>query len=101
MKLALEVGKVYSFKLNSGEEMIGKVESLDVDLVQLNEPVSVAPGPQGIGLVPSMFTSDRHQTVSLNTNSVSLFAITDEEVRMKYVQATTGISVPEKKLILG
>jgi hypothetical protein len=101
MKLALEIGKVYTFKLNSGEELIAKVESQNEYSVQLNEPVSVAPGPQGIGLVPSLFTGDRHENASLNINSVSLFVITDEEVRMKYVQATTGITVPEKKLILG
>jgi len=51
--------------------------------------------------VPSMFTGDRHSVVSLNTHNVALYALTDEEVRMKYIQATTGIKVPEKKLILG
>lgn len=101
MKLDIEPGKVYSFKITSGEELIGKVESVSDDAVNLNEPVSVAPGPQGLGLVPSMFTGDRHKNVSLNINSVTLFTETDEEVRMKYVQATTGIKVPEKKLILG
>lgn len=101
MKLAIEIDKVYSFKLNSGEELIGKVHLQHDNIVELTEPVSVAPGPQGLGLVPSMFTGDRHTTVSLNTNNVALFALTDEEVRMKYIQATTGIKVPEKKLILG
>jgi hypothetical protein len=27
--------------------------------------------------------------------------LTDESVRMKYIEATTGIKVPEKKILVG
>jgi hypothetical protein len=48
-----------------------------------------------------MFTADPKETVRLNINSVSIYSLTDDSVRMKYIEATTGIKVPEKKLILG
>jgi hypothetical protein len=54
-----------------------------------------------MGLVPSMFTADPKEEIRLNTNSVSLVSKTDDSVKMKYIEATTGIKVPEKKLILG
>ena len=101
MQIALETGKVYTFKLNSGEEMIAKVEQAGGDWITVTEPVSVAPGPQGMGLVPSLFTADIQQEVRLNTSSISLCCRTDDSVCMKYLEATTGIKVPEKKLILG
>ena len=101
MQLALQTGSVYTFKLNSGEEMVAKVKQSSDDWIIVEEPVSIAPGPQGMGLVPSMFTADPAEEIKLNTNSISLFALTDDSVRMKYIEATTGIKVPEKKLILG
>jgi hypothetical protein len=100
--MTLEVGKVYTFKLNSGEEVIAKYSCEAVgDYISVTDPVSVAPGPQGMGLVPSMFTADPGQSVTINTNSIAMYCETDDSVRMKYVEATTGIKVPDKKLILG
>lgn len=100
--MTLEVGKVYTFKMNSGEEMIAKVQAEVVgNYVNVVDPVSVAPGPKGMGLVPSMFTADPDDSVTINTNSVSMYCLTEDSVKMKYIEATTGIQVPEKKLILG
>ena len=99
--MQLESGQVYTFKMNSGEEMIAKIKDSAGDWITLEEPVSVAPGPQGMGLIPALFTSDPAEEIKLNTNSVSLVSKTDDSVKMKYLEATTGIKVPEKKLILG
>ena len=99
---SIETGKVYTFKLNSGEEVIAKVSSIcEENYVELVDPVSVAPGPQGMGLVPSMFTADPDKGVRLNMNCVAIHAQTDDSVRMKYIEATTGIKVPEKKIVMG
>ena len=100
--MKLEINKVYTVKLNSGEELITKVVSIsDWPFVLISEPVSIAPSPQGMGLVPSMFTSEPKENAVINMNSVSLYAPTEESVRFKYTEATTGIKLPEKKLILG
>lgn len=99
--MTLETGKVYTFKLNSGEELIAKVLVNGPDGIEIENPVSVAPGPQGMGLVPSLFTADPDKNVLLNMHNVVLHCITDDTVRMKYLEATTGIKVPDKKLILG
>lgn len=100
-QLSLESNQVYTFKMNSGEEMVAKVKQSGGDWIILEEPVSIAPGPQGMGLVPSLFTADPKEEIKLNINSVSLVSRTDDSVKMKYLEATTGIKVPEKKLILG
>lgn len=100
----IQANQTYSFKLNSGEELIARVKQLgtqDDPWFYLESPVSVAPGPQGMGLVMSMFTSEPKESTRLNINNVAMYAPTEEAVRMKYLEATTGIKVPEKKLILG
>jgi hypothetical protein len=48
-----------------------------------------------------MFTADPKGEYRLNTNSISIYAVTDASVKNKYVEATTGIKLPEKKLVLG
>ena len=101
MQLVAETGKVYTFKLNSGEELIAKVSAESDGWLEIEHPVSVAPGPQGMGLVPSLFTADPEERLQLNTSSVSLYTLTDDPVKMKYIEATTGIKIPEKKIILG
>ena len=101
MQVSIKPNTVYSFKLNSGEELIAKVIQAGGDFIQIEEPVSIAPSPQGMGLVPSVFTADPKGEFRLNTNSVSIFSETEDAVRMKYLEATTGIKVPDKKLILG
>jgi monoamine oxidase len=98
-----EINKVYTFKLNSGEEMVAKVVAapIQAEYVKIEDPVSIAPGPQGMGLVPSMFTADLGTEIRLNIASVAMYALTEDGVRMKYLEATTGIKVPEKKIVLG
>ena len=100
-QIALTPNTVYTFIMNSGEEMVAKVKQSGGEWIVLEDPVSIAPGPQGMGLVPSLFTADPQEEIQLNTSSVSLVSKTDDSVRMKYLEATTGIKVPEKKILVG
>lgn len=99
--MTIKVGEIYTFKLTSGEEVLGKVLEVQDNYVSLKDPVSVAPGPQGLGLMQSMFTADPKDPARLNINNVTIYALTDESVKAKYIEATSGIIVPDKKLILG
>lgn len=98
----MEVGKVYTFKLNSGEELIAKViENPSDGLITISEPVSIAPGQKGLQMIPSIFTGIPGGDVTLNTNSVAIYSETEDSIKDKYIEATTGIKLPDKKIILG
>lgn len=101
--LADYVGTVLTFKINSGEELIAKVVRAvpGGQFIEVSDPVSIAPGQHGMGLVPSMFTADPKENALINTSSISLYAVTEDSVKMKYIEATTGIKIPEKKIVLG
>lgn len=99
--MTFKIDEVYTFKLNSGEELVSKVKQQGDGYVVIHDPVSVAPGPQGLGLVPSLFTANPESETRLNTNSIAIYAETDDSIKAKYIQATTGLTVPDKKLILG
>lgn len=100
-QIAIQHNTVYTFKLNSGEELIAKVVQAGGDFIVIEEPVSIAPTQQGMQMIPSIFTADPKGEFKLNTSSVAIYAETDDSVRMKYLEATTGIKVPDKKIVLG
>lgn len=97
----LKNGEVYTFKLTSGEEVVARVTGVEGNEVLLHDPVSVAPGPQGLGLIASLFTANPKAETRLNTLNVTIHALTDESVKSKYIEATTGLVVPDKKIIMG
>lgn len=99
----MEQGKTYTFKLNSGEELIAKVTNIftEENTIHITDPVSIAPAQGGMQMIPSIFTADPGSPVTLNTNSVAMYSETEDGVKMKYLEATTGIKVPDKKIILG
>lgn len=101
--MKFKIGSVITIKFNSGEEVVAKVETAPADqaYITITEPVSIAPGPQGMGLVPSLFTADPAQSVTINTNSIAMYCETEDSVKMKYIEATTGIKIPDKKIIMG
>jgi hypothetical protein len=101
MQIALTPNTVFTFKLNSGEELIAKVVQAGGDFIVIEEPVSIAPTQQGMQMIPSIFTADPKGEFKLNTSSIAIYAQTDDSVRMKYLEATTGIKVPDKKIVLG
>lgn len=100
--MTFTLNQIYTVKINSGEELIAKVLEVEGNFITISDPVSIAPGPKGMGLVPSMFTADPGSEVRLNINSISLYGLTEDNVKMKYIEAVTGISLPGKKnIILG
>ena len=101
MQIALKPNTVYTFKLNSGEELIAKVVQAGGEFIVIEEPVSIAPTQQGMQMIPSVFTANPKGEFKLNTNRISLYAETEDSIKMKYLEATTGIKVPDKKIILG
>ena len=101
MQIAIKPNSVYTFKLNSGEELIAKVVQAGGNFIIIEEPVSIAPTQQGMQMIPSIFTANPKGEFKLNTSSIAIYAETDDSVRMKYLEATTGIKVPDKKIVLG
>lgn len=97
----MEIGKVYTFKLNSGEELMTKVVEITRDNIIIEEPVSIAPGQQGMQMIPSMFTAEPKGKFTLNTSAIALYAETEINIKDKYIEATTGIKLPDKKIVMG
>lgn len=99
--MKFEINEVYTLKLVFGEEVVAKVVGVSDTALTISSPLSVAPNHQGMGLVPSMFTANLDKNIEININSIVMSAETADSIRMKYIEATTGIATTSKKIVLG
>jgi len=93
--------EIYTFKLNSGEELVANVEEVNDDHYMIYKPVSIAPGQQGMQMIPSAFTMDLDKNVRLNISAITMIFETNEDVVKSYKQATSNIVTPDKQILKG
>jgi len=86
-------GDTVSLKLNSGEEVIAKLEDETSSHIKVSKPLMVAATQQGLGLAPFMFTADPEASIKLNLTSISCITKTEKDMASQYVQNTTGLTV--------
>ena len=96
----LKNGEVYTFKLVSGEEITAKIFNKYDGVLEIVQPISMVLGPQGLQMMPSLFSSNPEKNVYINTVNIAMAAETREDVRAKYIEATTGIVTPTAKQII-
>jgi len=96
----ITANSIYTFKLNSGEEMVTKVLEVEDTFFLIEKPVSIAPGKNGMQMIPSAFTMELEKPVRLNISAVTMIFETNPEVQASYKTATTGIVQPTEKRIL-
>jgi len=86
-------GDVISMKLNSGEEVIAKLEDETETHVKVSKPLMVAATQQGLGLAPFMFTVSQESDLKLKASNVLVIAKTEKDMASQYIQSTTGLAV--------
>lgn len=99
--MTITPNEIHTFKLTTGEEIVTKVITVTDDHIEIDQPISAVLGPQGLQLMPSLFSARMDQTVRLNISSWVMVAQVREDVRNSYVQATTGIAPVTKQIITG
>ena len=99
----LEVGNIYTFKLTTGEEMVAKfiAENPAEGYITLEHPILTVISPQGLQMMPGLFSANLDREIKLNSHSWVLIAEPREDVRNSWIQATTGIAPVTKKIITG
>lgn len=93
--------EIYTLKLVTGEELVTKILNDNGDSFEADQPISTVISPQGLQMVPSLFSADQERSVYINKSAVVMLAEPREDVRNSYVQATTGIVSVSKKILTG
>ena len=96
-----KINEIYTFKLNSGEEIVARMTAQDADGCMIEHPILCALSPQGLQLMPALFSANMDKTVRLNNHSWAMIADTRDDIRNSWIQATTGIAPVSKQIITG
>lgn len=88
----LDQGDIVSIKLLTGEEILGRFESITDTEIHVKKPCTLAMGQQGMGIVPWMMTTQPEVT-KLNKATVIAYAPTDKEIALAYTEATSSIKL--------
>ncbi len=99
--MKLELNELYIFKLLTGEELIAKVVGVEQDHLVIQHPISAVLSPQGLQLMPSLFTANLDANVQLNNAAWAMISQPRDDVRNSWIQATTGIAPVSKQIITG
>lgn len=97
----LETDQIYTFKLNTGEELVARLVALNPDHILIQHPILTVLSPQGLQMMPGLFSANLDKTLRLNNASWAMIAETRDDVRDSWIQATTGIAPVRKQIITG
>lgn len=86
-------GDIVTFKVVNGDEIIAKVVSENIDSYEIENPATVIPSQQGLGLLSSLFTANPQLKTRLLKSHIMLDALTVNPWTNHYIQATTGVEI--------
>lgn len=85
--------EVISLKVSSGEEIIGRYVREDDRYFYLTKPNVLMMNPQGMGMVPYMFTVNPDEDYAITKGSIITLSRTDSDVAKQYLSKTSGIAL--------
>ena len=86
-------GDTVSVKLISGEEVVGRIGDSNDGATILTKPMTFIMGPQGLGMVPYMFSAPQDAKIKIKDSAIVAIVKTDEQVNKQYLQQTTGLTL--------
>jgi hypothetical protein len=95
-----QAGDIVSFKLITGDEIVARIVDAGPNGFEVSKPCTVMPGPQGIGLIQSLFTADSDVDVVLSKEHVLMHAPSIDQMQKHYIKTTTGIEPVTRGSIL-
>ena len=102
-----DLGQIFTIKFNNGIEVISKITKIEQDALFLENPRQIVQvqqhGQIGISLVPIAISTDPNiSEVVVSVHSLMFFPVlTSDEFAKNYIQATTGIAIPQTSIITG
>jgi len=92
-EIPYKTGDTVTLKLISGEEVVGRIGDPTDGQIVLTKPMTFIMGPQGLGMVPYVFSAPQDAKIKLKDSAVVAIVKTDEQINKQYLQQTTGLTL--------
>jgi len=86
-------GDVVSMKLVSGDEVVARFSEEKDNKYIVSKAMSIMMNPQGIALVPFMFSAPEDSTVEIEKERIICVIKSHEDFAKQYLSQTTGIQI--------
>lgn len=86
-------GEVVTIKLTSGEELVARLDSETDTFVKLSKTMVLTAGPNGLAMVPYLFTVEQDKVISLNKSTITVIAATMKAAASQYLESTSSIKI--------
>lgn len=84
-------GDIVTLKLNSGEELVGKLVEEKADAYKIKTPLTLVMSQQGVGLQQYLFTAEPDRAQLFPKSSVTIITKTMKQFADAYQQQTSGL----------
>ena len=86
-------GDIVTIKLTSDTEIITRFVNQNDEGITIEKPMAVQITPQGLGLMPWLFSADASKEINISNNQIMCVMDTLKDLADQYVEGTTGISL--------
>jgi hypothetical protein len=83
---------VVSIKLINGDELIARFVSEDASGIEIDRPLALTMGAQGLGMIPWVFLGDK-STMTLKKDHVFVMVPAKKDAADQYMEGTTSIAL--------
>jgi hypothetical protein len=96
LKTKIEKDTVTTFKLITGEEVIGRVSNIDGTTVTIDRPLVIMMSQQGLAFGTFVPTMDYKNGVKIDTRNIVAVGPANDKVIAEYKSATSPIKTAPK-----
>lgn len=97
-------GDVVTIKLSCGDEVVAKLTNIALNSYTVSNPLRLVPQQMGqgkvsLGFLPLLLSGEPN-AIELFHSGLAAIAISAEDMRMSYLEATGGLVTPKSRLIV-
>lgn len=86
-------GEVVTIKLTSGEELVARLVEEHTDYIKLTKTMVLTAGPNGLAMVPYLFTVEQDKEIKMSKNTITVIASTMKPAADQYLSSTSNIKI--------
>ena len=89
-----------TIKLASGEELIGKLKTIETDYISLEQVLVLMQGPQGLAMGTFFSTADQKKPIDIFKSKVTSIANLNDKIETEYNRVFSKVIKPTTPKII-